>query len=142
MRTPSSRSRPCCAAVVPHVHLRNTLRLLQLMCSPRREPGASHKQLHILHSHRLSAGAAPVFVAAQMDPRQTLRFGPPHQLAVHVAKPLLCKVYLHFGVQLMRSAWHGMEVMQEQLPALPGPGLQASAAPALPSCREPADSAV
>ena len=83
-----------------------------------------------------------MFVRAQMDPRQTPEFEPPHQLAVHVAKLLLCRVYWYTGVQLMHSTCHVLGVMREQLPALPGPGLQAGAAPALPSCREQADFAI
>ena len=142
MKTPSSHSMPCYAAGVPHVHLRNTPRLLQLICRPRRELGASHKQLPVLPSPRLSAGAASVIVAKQMDPRQTPKSTPPQQLALHVAEPLLCSVYWHTGVQLMCSTWHVLGVMREQLPALPGLGLLAAAAPALPSCREQADSAI
>ena len=107
MKTPSSHSMPCYAAGVPHVHLRDTPKLLQLVCLPRREPGASHKQLPVLPNPRLSAGAAPVFVVTQMDPRETPKFEPPHQLAVQVAKLLLCSVDWHTGVQLIRLACSG-----------------------------------
>ena len=107
MRTPDSRSRPCYTAGVPHARLHNIPRLLQLICCTQAEPAASHEQLPILPSPRLSAGAAPVFIATQMDPRQTPKLEPPHQLAVHVAKPLLCSVDWHTGVQLIRLACSG-----------------------------------
>ena len=83
-----------------------------------------------------------MFVVTQMDPRQTPKFEPPHQLAVHLAQLLLCSGYWHTGVQLMPSTWHVLGVMQERPPALPGPGLQAGAALALPFCRGQANSAI